>query len=122
MRRGDHRSAQTDDAQRVGPPERRDHPRTPVRRSAHASAAAAEHHRAGVEVGSDCIESFEQELGLLIGVMRRPPEQDDARTRMTTDGQQLPEVRVRRDDGSTGLPGSGHHVEIAGAERSRSPT
>ena len=36
---------------------------------------------------------------------------------MTTDGQQLPEVRVRRDDGSTGLPGSGHHVEIAGAEQ-----
>lgn len=36
---------------------------------------------------------------------------------MATDGQQLPEVGVRRYDASTGLSGCSHHVEVGGAEQ-----
>lgn len=62
------------------------------------------------------VELGQEQLSLRLRLVRRPPEEDDARPRMATDGQQLPEVRVRRHQDRTSTRCRLQDSEIVRAE------
>jgi hypothetical protein len=87
------------------------------REPANASAFVSENDdRSGDDVLFELAQSAEEKGGLFVGPVRRSPEEDHAGTRVSPDGEELPEVGVDRDDAPVRGPRRGHHVAVGCAE------
>jgi len=72
--------------------------------------------RSDIYVVVELVQSREEKVGLFVRPVWGPPEENDARAGVATDGEQLAEVGVHRDQAAAVVPGGGHDVVIWCAE------